>query len=1065
MDPDRADASSVHSIKESIRRNRLSCEVVLQRYGYDRIPLGDMSDEEFADLYRGSWEMSLCEQDEMFEAKKLRPVSVPFDSVAGSRRRVRELNESLTVFTRESREEWSIRFLPPDERLVKTRDDSELSALAVLEKVLNRGRVTVVSPDLEAALNGLLCEVGCPEGFEDAIDLAHKYQTAIVELLKHQKVGPKSHIVAFPSTEGDLSPSILDLALSDLRDLSRVVCGMYQVENFLADAESVRYAGENVPDGSDFVLLSTDECAEACGRDALVLLQPGSGSMFSGFDFIRVRRPVKIRARLTDLEFLLHYLFGFNTFREYQVDGIIRGLSREDSIVLLPTGTGKSIVYQFLSLVTPGISFVVDPINSLIEDQVYNLYGMGIDRVAGIHSDTDKDRLTKEVGQGRYLMSFVSPERFQIQKFLDAVEKYSATNIISVVAIDEAHCVSEWGHDFRTAYLGLARTCRSICKTGDAVPPLLALTGTASPSVLRDMQRDLEILSEDAIIQPDSFDRQELRFRIRNIPSERKAEELLQVLWNELPAEFGESIEEFYRPKGEDTNAGLIFCQNVNGSFGMMASEGQKRHGNRGVWDIVEDQMPGVFGIYSGSKPKALVLNDTSWQESKRKTALDFKGNRTVGMVATKAFGMGIDKPNIRWVVHFGIPQSLESYYQEVGRAGRDRRHSVCYLLLSNDHEGFNEAVLNPAQTPVNEMRTRDERAKGKWNGDDVSRLLWFHSSTFAGIDDEVDACREVLRLSKENWRPDKRFHIPYRDESEKDAFEKAIYRLQLLGVFDGYTIDYAAEEFVVRAPKMDEDAVIEKYVNYIRAYQEDENYLRAARERLERNVAGLEGPSFILEVVRTLLSDFTYKVVEEGRRRAIHKMLDVATAASKCGSDQKAEELFRRQLLDYLRVDKKLKLGDAVGRATDAALARRIVEEAKSKRKLQLLVGQIDRYLEAYPQHYSFFYMRFVAAAKLGEVEVAVTSLENMFAYGSESFGLDGGRMLKDVAEALPLMKVFNLDPEGWNAVLELVRSRFGAEAEALLAAGGNENAEKAARARACYRVVQEVKELVSHG
>ena len=181
-------------------------------------------------------------------------------------------------------------------------------------------------------------------------------------------------------------------------------------------------------------------------------------------------------------------------------------------------------------MLLPGICVVIDPLVSLIDDQIDNLNRHGIDRSVGITAQTGKGRgleaALAQFASGQYFFTYVSPERFQTQSFRDALRQAAATTTFNLIVVDETHCVSEWGHDFRTAYLNLARTARNYCSTQGVTPPIVALTGTASRSVLKDVQRSLEILGLDAIITPATFDRPNLKFGVFGCPSAEKESQL-----------------------------------------------------------------------------------------------------------------------------------------------------------------------------------------------------------------------------------------------------------------------------------------------------------------------------------------------------------------------------------------------------------------------------------------------------------------------------------------------------------------------------------------------------------
>lgn len=940
---------------------------------------------------------------------------------------------------------WQLDYYRPKQQ--EKRSNEALSAIAVIEKIILRGRITTVSTSLEQSIPS------------NQIQLAHQIQASIVEMVKHQAIVPGLKL--FVDVEADCR-NTAQRAIADLKELSSNVCRMYRCQDLL---DGIAHAkNSNEADLTISLRASSEESDQAI---AVITETPHSNEAVN-FDFTRVQAPVSIDPQKDVLEYLLNYIFGFPRFNENQIDGVIRGLTRQDSIVLLPTGSGKSVVFQLLSLITPGIAIVVCPIISLIEDQVLNLCSRGIDRVVGISSNMDQDAKNSAiegVTRGQFFINYVSPERFQNRAFLDSIEYYAKTNIISAVAIDEAHCVSEWGHDFRTAYLGLAQTCRRVCSTGSATPPLLALTGTASASVLRDMQHDLGIIGEDAVIQPTSFDRPEIMYRVFSVPSDKKQAMLEEIIKTELPSVFNESPDTFYRSsRGEETKCGIVFCPNVNGSYGLMASSDRAlASGHPGVADFLQRILPGKVGMYSGSPPKMFAGD---WRTEKRLFAHKFKSNELPVMVCTKAFGMGIDKPNVRWIVHYGISGSLESYYQEAGRAARDKRTAYAYIILSDDFPELNRQILNPSETSVEAIDVV-EKSKGDWKGDDVSRSLFFHTSSFDGIAAEIQRVKDVLdQCNPGTWR-NQRFHVPFAG-SRKTEIEKAVYRLQLLGFFRGYSVDYRAYgsgTFVIEANKFDRDEIIENYIDYIRAYQDNDDYAEQAKRALTDAVKGLDGRDFIIKVVETLLKEFTYKVVEEGRRRAIAKMLDTAKAAAACSSRGEADAEFRRRLLAYLHTDKSdakksARLQDVINNATDVRLLNRVIKASSTQAKRDNLLGEADRLLEAYPQHYGLHFIQASAYMSAGEYSKMVDAIASAAKFGAQSYGLDELRIQHDMVSILNSEAARVIDAETWNRIVPRISKVLSLSVRDLYAVLNAEQALIAGKVNLMYELAEAVTE-----
>ncbi len=582
------------------------------------------------------------------------------------------------------------------------------------------------------------------------------------------------------------------------------------------------------------------------------------------------------------LQVMLQSIFAKKDFYEGQLDALFEVIEGRDCAVLLPTGAGKSLIYQLAGLVLPGRTLVVDPLVALMEDQVEGLCAHGIDRVAAISSFTtaqgQSEALLEQVRSGYALFVFVSPERLQQRVFRDALRELSHTNLINLAVVDEAHCVSEWGHDFRTSYLNLGKTLRTVC--GDAMetpPPILALTGTASRAVLRDVLIELGIErdSERSVVRPRSFDREELRFNIvRAEPA--NAQSALAGFLRGLPPRFGVPPGDFFSARGDETYSGIVFCPHANGEYGVVK-----------VGDKLAEVTGSAPAMYAGTALKGFEKND--WERVKRAHAAAFKSNEVPLLISTKAFGMGIDKANIRYVVHFGIPGSIEGYYQEVGRAGRDRQRAECGLVLIEYDEDRARRLLAD-EFDIEDARSEPKPARS--DNDDIDRQLYFHLGSFPGVEKELSAVADVLaQLGDLGQR--RSIQLPMgTDGDAKSERERALHRLVVLGLVRDYMVEWGARMFPVELANVDSAGVVDNLVDYVRRNQP----ARAEAVRQRAAAAAIKPLQEAVIDCSRLLIEFVYDTVERSRRRALREMW---LAARESIADPNG--LFRQRILDYL--------------------------------------------------------------------------------------------------------------------------------------------------------------------
>jgi ATP-dependent DNA helicase RecQ len=597
--------------------------------------------------------------------------------------------------------------------------------------------------------------------------------------------------------------------------------------------------------------------------------------------------PTDSEVLVESLEKILRSIFALAEFRDGQIDALVEVMQGRPCAVLLPTGAGKSLIYQMAGLCLPGRTIVIDPIISLMEDQVRGLTANGIDRVAAISMHTaraagGKGAINDLVASGEAFFTFMSPERLQQRDFRMALRRMATSHAVNVAVVDEAHCVSEWGHDFRTSYLNLGRTLKDCSRSSDDSdpgPPVLALTGTASRAVLRDLLIELEIErdGERTVVQPSSFDRKELNYAI-TIEEPSQAPYVLTDLVAAMPAKFNMPAATFFSSRGEDTMSGLVFCPHGKGRFGVVE-----------VAKELEERLPIDVPVYAGGAPPGY---GSDWDNKKRENAEAFKSNEAPLLVSTKAFGMGIDKPNVRYVVHYGIPGSIESYYQEVGRAGRDRTRSECLLVMTEyDHEA-NRKLLDEDRS-LESIRQESKKKKRPTARDDISNQLYFLLNSFIGKEEELETVHELLTRLDGSLGSRDMIEIPMPgDQTERARLEKGLHRLVILGVLHDYLVDWGSRKFEAELARCDRDSVVEALLAYVRRSQP------GRAKKIEDELGDLSEVSLkeaIVECAKSLI-DFIYATVERSRRRSLR---EIWLAAYEAKGD--ANGLFRERILDYL--------------------------------------------------------------------------------------------------------------------------------------------------------------------
>ena len=366
--------------------------------------------------------------------------------------------------------------------------------------------------------------------------------------------------------------------------------------------------------------------------------------------------PIQTQALETKLAELLKSRFGMSEFRRGQLDILKSVAQGHDTLAVMPTGGGKSLCYQLPSLLKPGIVLVISPLIALMKDQVSSLKKLGV-AAGALHSgmsDEDRREVFRSIAVEKSFVLYVSPERTQFEGFATWIAKQN----ISLFAIDEAHCLSQWGPDFRTDYHKL-----TILRKIRPQVPILALTATATPPVLRDIEAKLSL--RQAARHVFGFYRPNLYLQIEPVEENEKVAWVKQALTHQV-----------------GVGRALIYC-------------GTRKQAHA-ISTELKKEFEGVGYYHAGLST-----------ESRNKIQSNFENGKLKILAATYAFGMGIDRPDVRLVIHYQMPANIENYYQEIGRAGRDALGASCLLLYARKDKGLQSYFIQKSDAADSDVKLR----------------------------------------------------------------------------------------------------------------------------------------------------------------------------------------------------------------------------------------------------------------------------------------------------------------------------------------------------------------------
>lgn len=555
------------------------------------------------------------------------------------------------------------------------------------------------------------------------------------------------------------------------------------------------------------------------------------------------------------INFFARRYFRVERLKVEQQQLLERALRGESGLGILPTGFGKSLVFQLYALLVPCVTLVISPLRSLMRDQVHELRELGLTSVAFISAEdsaSEKTQKLKSTFGNRLRLLYVAPERLQIKAFVDEMTVNIKNSPIRTLVVDEAHCVSEWGHDFRPAYLQIRHLRQRIEEMVQRPLTIIALTATASETVRKDIAQIL-VLDDRQTVQLASSDRRNLSLSVHSAEQTLTAKHdvmkhLIQAI---IPTALGKDARLLLSPNENNKNyssSGLIFATYAKPAGSTNFEEGVHTIADYLSREVVFD--PTLVKVFASGAPKvcpacnsALLISHTerktnqkfftcknrdcpekgkpflfdnaqdfkNWEETARDAQDNFKRNAFPLLVATKGYGMGVNKGNIRFVIHHGLPSGLESYFQEAGRAGRDGKHAHVALIYRPPTAGCRQEYLQQDKMPpcTKEYARCEFGLRGLC---DIGHQMRFHAKSFPGIKEDY----KIVENTYEKLTECSRFMV--NGDESKVQTERGLHRLQQLGIISDYSLDYKGRniEFLVKLQDWNATTVYDHLREYL---------------------------------------------------------------------------------------------------------------------------------------------------------------------------------------------------------------------------------------------------------
>lgn len=663
---------------------------------------------------------------------------------------------------------------------------------------------------------------------------------------------------------------------------------------------------------------------------------------------------------------LAYQIFSYKEFNPGQVDIIRTHFSFKAVLGLLPTGAGKSFCFQLSTVMRRGCSLVVCPITALVRDHVAELEDFGFKgRASYISAEVKSERRLQtlaQLKQGRLRFLFVSPEQLQRAEFRSVIRNVAEAGILSSIVVDEVHCLSEWGHDFRTSYLTLGQTIRKFTPNA----PTLCLTATASERVLKNIAIEMNVTDEAICYHMDSS-RDELNFIVEKSKDAR----------NDLKKLIRKSNQ---NSQVDNTAPFIIFTPYRTNDYGCswIISDIRK---------ILADQKVALFcgTMPNPEKTTWSLQNEPSYLPDIRWGAFDqlpaeekfgfykaevqrlFKQNKIAGICATKSFGMGVNKKNVRMTVHLGCPPSMESLYQEGGRAGRDKQPADCIVIFTPEKE-LPEHVSNQ-DTSLNQLNDWQKSVRKKDAGD-FTRQLFMLTKDLKNIKQEVKDCQLLISFLRVNSHP---VQIVKGHRGEGDGVnEKTIYRLYQLGFIKDWTVDdFYRGIFSVEWQEQNPTGLVEQLEHYISKYADSLEDAAKHKKAIRKIMREPSDNVLIEEKLIGYLLQWNYDHFVYNRRQSLKTIYDECNKYS-----EKNKFEFKKNLESYFSVNMKNRMEVVLGVTLIEApqqLRSFLVDEdgiLKAQEEIRNTGASIARYLESYQNNPGLNLLSAFCRAALGEFD-----------------------------------------------------------------------------------------------